>query len=259
MRLFKPLLYCLLITSFQSSAQTNREVLDSLYSEIEFLIGEPWFLEETNKGFQVTYCRSCHENYMNYIDSTDLFSRERSRLDFFRNDLIDSVSYFSIVSNAPIPRNWSDEQRIEYFTELYQANDILQFKVIVDEQWSSPKTASVLSKNNQLKDSILKEPLYKSNMDIFSDYRFWLPSEYWKRRTQGLNFYFERMPYESLIIDQAIFILHNKPFFFAQPLLVDKMDSEYFFKEQNYLEDERRRTLKIIALTLGIHDYKIVN
>ena len=259
MRVFKVFLFCLLLNPFHSFAQKNKDALDSLFSEIEFLIGPSWFFEVTKNGFEVTYCRSCNENYTNYLDSTDFFSRELYRSDFFQEGQIDSISYFSMVSNMPIPRNWTDEQRIEYFTELYRADDILKFEVIVDSEWSKEKTTSVLSKNNQLKDSILRKPLYKSNLDIFSDYRFWLPGEHWKRRTQGLNFYFERMPYESLIMDKSIFILHNKPFFFAEPMLVDKTDSEYFHKEQNRLEDERKRTLKIIALALGIHDYKIVN
>ncbi len=259
MKIFIVFIYCLLFNAFQSTAQKNQGVLDSLYNEIEFLIGPSWFFEETKNGFQVTYCKSCNENYHNYTDSTDLFSRELSRSDFFQEGLIDSISYYSTVSNAPIPRSWSDEQRVEYFTELYKADHILRFEVIIDKKWSKEKTTSVLSKNNQIKDSIIREPIYKSNMDIFSDYRFWLPAEYWKRRTQGLNIYFERLPYESLILENSIFILHNKPFFFSEPMLVDKRDDNYFYKEVNQLENERRRTLKIIALALGIHDYNIVN
>ncbi len=42
-------------------------------------------------------------------------------------------------------------------------------------------------------------------------------------------------------------------------MLVDKQDPEYFNKHENHLEDERERTLKIIALVLGIDDYVILN
>lgn len=127
------------------------------------------------------------------------------------------------------------------------------------KKWTQDKFNAVLARNNQLKDSILLQPMYKTNMGIFSDYRFWLPEENLRSRTQGLDFYFERLPYESLTLDKSIFMLHNKPFYFAKTFLVDKKDQEYCLKQENHLEDERSRTLKIIALALGIHDFVIVN
>lgn len=259
MRITHTLLLFSLIFGVKVNAQNDQKFLDSLYNEIEFLIGDKWYFEKTNNGFQVTYCKSCKEAYIKYLDTTDFFSRELSREAFFQKELIDSVSYYRTVSISPIPLNWTNQQRIEYFSELYKAEDVLKFEVTIEKKWSDEKIKIVLSNNNQLRDSILKEPLYKSNMSIFSDYRFWLPEDYLSMRTQGLDFYFERLPYESLIIDESIFILHNKPFFFSRPMLVDKNDPEFFEKEENELEDERRRTLKIIALTLGIHDYNIVN
>lgn len=60
-------------------------------------------------------------------------------------------------------------------------------------------------------------------------------------------------------MNNSIFIEHNKPSFFSEPMLVDKGDPEFFEKFENQLEDERRRTLKIITLALGIHNYHIVN
>jgi len=240
-------------------AQSNQKIIDSLYDEIEFLIGDDWYFEQTKTGFNVTFCRSCQENFNSYQETTDFFSRELTRDDFFQLELIDSISYYTHVSSYSNLSNHTREEKNKFLAEFYKADDILHFELTLSKKWTKEKIESVLSKNNQLKDSILREPLYKSNMGVFSDYRYWLPTNQWRSRTEGLNFYFERLPYESMIIDKSIFILHNKPFYFAEPMLVDKNDPEYFYYHENNLEDERRRTLKIIALVLGIHDYVIVN
>ncbi|MCJ8288933.1 MAG: hypothetical protein HRT58_05915 [Crocinitomicaceae bacterium] len=244
---------------FKASAQNDTKVLDSLYEEIEFLISESWYLEKTKQGFRVTFCRSCMENYNSYIDSTDFFSRELARSDFFLSPHIDSVSYYPILSLMPIPRAWSKQKRIDYYTDFYKPNDVLQFNITIEKKWKEEKYDAVLKKNNVLKDAILKEPLYKSNEDIFSDYRFWLPRTYWKKRTHQFNYFFERLPYTSLTINKSILIEHNKPSFFCEPMLINRNDPEFFYKKENHVETERRRTLKVIALTLGIHDYQIVN
>ena len=259
MRIKTVFLLSFLLNITSAVSQTSQRVMDSLYREIELLIGVTWFLEESINGFQVTYCKSCNESYINYLNITDFFSRTLARKDFFKEELMDSISYYSTVSNSPVSQKWTKQERIDHFSELYKTTDVLRFNVRFEKKWSNEKLDSILLKNNQLKDSILKEPLYKSNMKFFSDYRFWIPDDNWRRRTQNLNFYFERLPYESLILEESIFILHNKPFFFAEPMLVDKNDPEYFYKGENRLESERRRTLKIIALCLGIHNYVIVN
>lgn len=223
------------------------------------MIGDSWYFKETKAGFRVTFCRSCNENYNTYEERTDYYSKKLMRDDFFKPELIDSVSNYATVSLPPHPTHYSRKEMNAYLSELYAPDGILQFDVIVSKKWSKEKVEMTLAKNNQLKDSILREPLFKTSMDIFSDYRYWLPEDHLRSRTKGLDFYFERLPYESIIIDNAIFILHNKPSYFSKPMLVDKSDPEYFYKEENHLEDERRRTLKTIALVLGIHDYVILN
>ncbi|XOV65905.1 MAG: hypothetical protein ACFHU9_09740 [Fluviicola sp.] len=120
------------------------------------------------------------------------------------------------------------------------------------------KIERILAQNEELKVSIIREPLYKSNMNIFADYRYWLPGESWMRRTKSLNFYFERLPYESEIMDASILIDPSLSSFFGLYMLVDKEDAYFYKKRENLLMDERNRTLKIIALALGIHDYTIL-
>lgn len=255
------LLICSLFLLICGTVQTqvNNTVLDSLYKEVEFLIGDSWFFEETKDGFKVTFCRSCKDAYNNYLDTTSIVNRPLNRASFFKEELIDSIANYSLVSVSPSGYYSTKEEKNTYNKAMYKPNGILSFNVRIEKKWSEKKWIEVLSRNNQLKDSILKEPLYKTNMGIFSDYRCFLPEDYLKQRTSGLDFYFERLPYESSIINKSIFIDPNITNYFSRPMLVDRNDPNYYEKNENKLLDERNRTLKIIALTLGIHDYKILN
>lgn len=78
------LLICSLFILICGTVQTqvNDKVLDSLYKEVEFLIGDSWFFEETKDGFKVTFCRSCKDAYNNYLDTTSIVNRPLNR-DFF--------------------------------------------------------------------------------------------------------------------------------------------------------------------------------
>ncbi|MFK7783891.1 MAG: hypothetical protein AB8B56_02185 [Crocinitomicaceae bacterium] len=261
MRFIRILPVLFFATFFQNAliAQNTSINLDSLYEEVENLIGDSWYLEETKDGFIVTFCRSCKENYNQYLEERDNFQWSPERSDFFSADRIDSVSYRSGLSAIPVSPNLSKKEKIAYFTELNQPNAILQFRVRIKSKWTESKYEKILKRNDLLKQAILKEPMFKTSKDIFSDYRFWLPKDYWKRRTQEFDFYFERLPYSSLIMDNSVFIEHNIPNFFGRPLLVAKGDQEFYKKMDNNLESEQNRTLKIIALALGIHDYQIVN
>lgn len=252
--------FLMVLSQLNVLAQKEEINIDSLYNEIDLLTGESWYLERTERGFKLTFCRSCAEKYNLYLDSSDSFHRQLSRNDFFLEHQFDSISYFPTSSHIPMPYNWSENDKTDYFTKLYIPQTVLQFEVKIEQKWSDQEYDLVLRKNNELKEAILKEQIFKSNLNIFSDYRFWLPSGEWKTRTEEFNYYFERLPYSSLtIINKSIFIEHNKPSFFCEPMLVDKNDDTFFDKNQNNLENERRRTLKIIALTLGVHDYRVVN
>jgi hypothetical protein len=245
---------------FNSSAQSDSVNLDSLVSQIQFLIGDSWYVDSTENGIDVTYCRSCGERYLDYLETTDPYEAILDRGDFFTNNLLDSVCYFTTISQLPVPTMRSEKKRIEYYTKRYLPNDILRFTITFDRKWSQQKLDSILLNNELLKDKILEEPVYKTSMDMFSDYRFCVPNggNNWKKRTQEFDFYFERLPYSSLTIDASIFVEHNKLGFFSIPILVDRRDETFFDKPENKLEDERQRVLKIIALALGIYDYSIV-
>lgn len=245
---------------FHSTAQSNQLNLEPLVEEIKGLIGDSWYVDTTENGLEITYCRSCGERYSEYLRTDDHFQVYLEQSDFFTEDLLDSVCYFPTVSVLPFLDFKSEQRRIAYLSNYFRANDILKFNIRFEEKWSQHKYDSILKNNNLLKDMILEKPLYKTSMDIFSDYRFCIPrGDYLMERTAEVDFYFERLPYSSLTLNASIFIEHNKSGFFSKPMLVDKSDEAYFDNSENMLEDERRRILKIVALVLGIHDYYIVN
>lgn len=256
-RIMKFLLILLLCTG-NSHAQPTQKFLDSLYDEIQFLIGDEWYLEPTEKGFQVTFCRSCAENCKKHYDTTTHFLYNVDCSDFFDEGLYDSVAIFSHVNGYNNTDQLSPEERHNYFTDKYRPDAILRYEFTIEKTWSKWKVAKIQEMNDELRDSILREPLYKSNMAIFSDYRFWLPSDRWKNRTQSLNFYFQQLPYSSGKMDASIFLKHNQNSFFSGYMLVDKNDPKYYENERNLLQDTRYRTLKIIALALGLEDFKII-
>ncbi|XOV65904.1 MAG: hypothetical protein ACFHU9_09735 [Fluviicola sp.] len=135
----KFLLAIFLFFSWQSHAQPSKEFLDSLYEEIQFLIGDEWYLEPTKEGFQVTFCRSCAENYQNYKDSSGFVFRERSIEEFFTEDKIDSIAFISIVSSYHNLDAYTEEERHAYLINKYKPEGILQFEVRIEKPWQRKK------------------------------------------------------------------------------------------------------------------------
>ncbi len=249
MKIIFPLI---LLFSFHSIAQTN-STLDSISSEVKKVLGEDWFLVQKGNGFEIFFCRSCQENYYNSNQSL------KNRYDFFTVDKADSISYYPTVSTGVISPNLSVTERKQQLQKFYSTNDLLSFEVILTPIWDKEKQDSVQRNNKLLEQEILKDPIYKTSMAIFSDYRFWLPDDNLKERTSKYPFYFERLPYESGTLDYSIFIIQDKSDFFTEACYVDKNDPEYYLNTRNFLEYERVKTLKAIALALGITDFRIIN
>jgi len=258
------LVFCLLLAlmAFNGYSQSFQEKLEAIREEVRSVIGKDWFLTQTASGFKVTFCRSCQKHYedsCNYQDKTFGFHFPLSRDSFFNPEQIDSVCYYPTVSLPPQPFYASDSARHADKLKAYQVNGILSFEIRIEAKWDEKKYRELMAQNELLKTEILKEPLYKTSKDIFSDYRFYLPEDYLKQRTEKYPFYFERLPYSSKLYDYSIFLIPDKPNFFCSPLYVDKSDPRFYDAISNFLEEERQRTLKIIALSLGILDFKIVN
>jgi hypothetical protein len=259
--------YCLALLSFlpvcaAHSQRELKELIPELVQKVEEVISDDWFVEPAKDGFDVYFCRSCNERYEEWVKSGDeLRGVQRwRRAEFFRSGLADSVSFYGTVSRPMIdPKDSVARERID--KQWYEKNGILKFSVRLGKSWDEEDVKEVQQKNDQMKEAILSEPIYKTSMHIFDDYRFWVPEiEWqWKERTKQYDFAFERLPYASCWYDYAIFIEQDKPFFFSEVLYADAADPRYYNNSENFIEDERTATLKIIALVLGIPDFKPIN
>lgn len=253
------LLLLMFSANWSNGQKLSNEVLDSIRIEIEELIGRDWFLTPTESGFTISFCRSCHEEYIRSVSSQGKYEwlNEPSRGDFFDLARMDSICYVGCCYLGFNPKDSEAELHRESL-ERYKANGVMSFEVSFEKKWKEERYFKVQSQNELLKEEILKTPLYKTDMDIFSDYRFFLPREYLRDRTTKFDFYFERLPYTSEFLDCSIFIIQNKPFG-TIPMYVDKGDSYYYNNESNRIESERSRTLKMVALALGIRDYNVLD
>lgn len=243
-----------------------KEEITQICLKTEKLIGEEWFLQQSENGFVVYFCRSCNEKYQKWIsdekladNQVDSLSLRKGRQLFFKPEFVDSVSYYGTVSRPTMSFDATEDEKNNYNKNWYKRNGVLKFEIRFEEKWSDEKIIELQKNNCLLEGEILKIPLLKSNTNIFSDYRFWLPEDYFKLRTAAYDFYFERLPYASTLFDYSVFIIPDKPFFFCDVLYVNKSNDLYFNVEANFIEEERLKTLKIIVLSLGINDYKIVN
>ena len=234
------------------------KVLNEVTQNLDQLLGDDWFIYNTESGFEVYFCRSCKFRKDSSVDVTlREYSNIPEKIDFFEPHMADSVSYYTLINSYdPTPR--TEDEIHEYLVQFYAKDDILKIEIRFDELWSKEKIKSIQAKNDALKKAILKSPLYHSNEEIFSDYRFWLPKDNWRKRTKDFDYYFEQLPYKSLLYDYSIFIDSNRPFYFAGVMFPNPEQSDFYNREENFIEKDKNRTLRIIALALGIHDFTIL-
>lgn len=239
-------------------SQLNSLQKSALIEAIEKVINDDWFVVETQKGFDVFFCRSCQKAFRKELDSLgSFFAKERYK--FFDLTLVDSVCYYPTVSNPPYKRPDSDSLFHLDMIRYYEKNNRVVFKIEFEEKWKKSRYDSIFRNNEILKAEILKQPIYKTSNRIFSDYRFLLPDARFKDRTNMYSFYFQKLPYSSSFLNQSIFIYSDKPYFFCDAMYVDLEDQFFYKKSVNRLENERKKALKIIALVLGIEDFEILD
>jgi hypothetical protein len=136
----------------------------------------------------------------------------------------------------------------------------MKISVEIEDKWSDSKYTKIENQNNQLKEEIIKENLGKTNMSIFGDYRYWIPTQSWLlRRIENYKFSFVQLPYSSNSLNYSIFIKQDKPCQFCKVLFCNPKDKNYYRDKRNFIEHERTVALTSIANALGIRDYKILN
>lgn len=251
-------LIILLTLSFNISAQSSEifsskklDFIDSLISKVSNTVNENWYLVKQEKGFDIYYCKSCTDQYYDSLKNQKGFNRLlMDRYDIFNEQGPDSVCYYSSVSYE-----YTDD--ISEIRNSYKNNGIMKISVKLEKTWSHKKIKHIKAHNDSIKNDIIQKPLGKSNKDIFSDYRFWLPNNQLllKQSNKG-NFI--RLPYSSYWYDYSIFITPDKPSFFCSIMYIDKNDDYFFSNPKNNLEKERSVLLHSLANCMGINDFKII-
>jgi len=248
------LIFCFF--SFLIFAQIDSVKRDSLINKVKELIGDDWYVRKTQNGFSVTFCRSCNNNYKKAIEEG---RKDVLRDRFLGNQKIDSVYYFSMVSSRGVSRNPSKKQYNDRRREWSKANGIIKIDVIFETKWESQKYDSIYSLNETLKKQSLNNLKPKSSTDIFLDYRSFVPTKEYFRNPDLLGNSFQKLPYNSLILPNSLFLNSDFYCYGCEAVWIDKSDNRFFLRKENYLKKERNRTLQIIALVLGIHDFKIID
>jgi len=245
--------------------------------QLRQLLNDDWMIVPIDSGFSVYYNKGQNVKYDQHFtytqpkvnmvktewDTTSSYVekepqtkvRERPFSYYTYNNIEpDSICWFSTLNPSFNYCITNSELR-----KSYNKDGILKIDITFQSKWSKNKVDNVMNRNNKLSAEMINGGLTNTNESIFYDYRYWVPKNYWQRKSELYDYWFQRLPYESLITkDYSIFINPNVKCFFCEPLYVDDLDSMYFVKDNNYLEAERQRTLRIIALSLGIQDFEIV-
>ncbi|UKN03828.1 hypothetical protein K6119_10025 [Paracrocinitomix mangrovi] len=215
--------------------------IDTIILKLEQVLNDEWYVCKINNGFTVNYCPTCEERFITWSskhEKINSFSAQEV-LEKFGPDSILHRSFINNYSVSPNP-------------DLFKNNSTLSIKVEFKPKWSSSKISYHQLCMDTLKESILKEPVYKTDLRIFNDYRYHVPTNYWKTRTAHLPYEFIRLPYESFRYEYSIFItppnnsLHPD-FYYVKKDSAGKLNLEY-------LSGKVISTENIILYVLGINE-----
>lgn len=247
----------------QLDNETDQDHIDTLIRRVEHVLSDEWFIVKQKNGFDVMFCRSCNDAYLDSVNNKPFYNQFEgqksvarnffSREAFFTENGPDSVCYLPTASRV----RSTDTTQIK---KLYKANGIMKISVRIAPKWTNIAYVLADSNNTILKNEILKEDLGKTDMSIFEDYRYWIPTQLWLlERIKNFDFSFKQLPYSSVWFNYSIFIYQDKPIQFCKALYCDPTQSNYYKDERNNLEHVRAVALNSIAYALGIKDYKILN
>lgn len=244
------------------SSNSSMDIIDTLIQRVESTLSNDWFVVRRNNGFDVFFCRSCYDKY---VDSTNKLKNsingrknrililQNSARSIFEQNGPDSIYYYQTVSLAANTDTTLSRKD-------FASNAIMKISVDIEPKWDISKYNKILDQNNLLRDEIIKDNLGKTNMNIFKDYRFWVPNQNWLlSRIKNFEFSFQQLPYESSWYNYSIFIYQDKPYQFCDALFCNPNDFYYFKNIKNYIDKDRDQALLTIAYSLGIKDYKIYN
>lgn len=268
MRIYIPLILICFIQSLNAQTTISKKELEDIYNKVEQVIGDDWFIHPQPSGFDIYFCRSCRQEFDRWKHSGDAiyFSegvmtpfRYKDRYKFFSPEKADSMAYYATVNRfTPYPKEEDSGKYYASNREYYQPQEVLRIQYRLKKKWSTKDSLVTANRNQVLADEIMSNSLYRTMPHMFSDYRFWVPSDYTLKHATTNSYSFERLPYSSDTYEYSIFFTIDKPDYFSAPMFVDKSDPYYFEKEENDLEKERDRLLLIISYTLGLTNFRFI-
>jgi hypothetical protein len=248
--------------SFSSFSQFNtkendviKKNLDTIIFNLNQTLARDWFIVRNKTGFTVNFCRSCLTRFQAWSDTSTVYRsfNNAELLEYFGPD---SVHYCSTVNMV---RSSLDSLEIlKTRLKNVKNNGLLSFSVYIEPKWTRDKIRSVQYLNDSLKIMLKKYPMYRTNDNIFSDYRYWLPGEYWKNRLDSVDYYFLRLPYYTAFYDFSVFIVPDQRSQFSRVSFIQKREKENLQIETIELDSMIDRALHQVAITLGIRDFRIV-
>lgn len=242
------LLISLVLFSFTHKEKKELEpILNKIIRDLETVLSQDWYIVPNQAGFEINYCPTCMDKYIAWRDSTNK-SHLFTRTDIFEKFGPDSVYFHSMVS---IVRSTPED----YFAKTIN-NGLLKIKVDFTSKWDSTKINEVQAKNDALLEAILSQPVYKTDMRQFEDYRRYVPKNYWKDRTAHLGYSeFQRLPYSSAFYDYSIFIDFGEHCYSCRADYIISKNPETKKIELRYLDKTSFQTQVILAYVLGIPDF----
>lgn len=227
----------------------NKSNIASLQEILNKNLSTDWFVFANKYSLTIYYGKSCQEKFMaNIRDTTDGAPDKISRLEFFNDNGPDSICYSPSVS-----LEYKEYKSKGEYQKNYPNNGIIKFEILIQKEWSQVRYEEVLNRNDSMKQIVtdfLDENPRKFISSVFTDYRFWVPLK------NSFNFLpdkneldFQKLPYFSNYFQNSIFVTQDKPYLSA--LISEKGDFN--------VNKERDNALKIIAKSLGLVNYHLVN
>jgi hypothetical protein len=229
--------------------ENKKDSIDLIIDQVKKVLSDEWYITRVENGFTVSFCRSCHENYLDSLAELDNIPVIEKDF-FFRKQGPDSVLYYSIVNRAVVAPNQPGPAE--------SPDGILVIRVDFHHKWSHDKLDSVQKMNDGIKKELMTGPLYKTSPTVFSDYRYYVPDITFKNTATGSSYRFQHLPYSSDWYNYSIFIDPSINCFHCWPKIPANAPDD-LYKQEDELNQERIRTLYAIAFALGIKDYKIAD
>ena len=220
--------------------------ISNLNERIRNVLNEDWILITEGFSTSIYFCPTCNDPDSTAANSYDSFIFPQQQLKLKGPD---SVTFLSAVNPASF---LSDDDK----KASYKPEGILKITIDFEDEWSDQKYQKIKGMNDTLIAALKKKGYTPERLSSFSDFRANIPDTIkWKKFLNEYDFYFQRLPYKSTLINKSILLNGELPNDWSYPFYVDQSDSLYYLNNENNMFAEYGRVLFSIAYALGVDDY----